>query len=64
MKNTLKIKKINKAYIPCLKAKGFTPKNRKDKPEEVRLYVEHISNPAKWDYCGFLSKEDKKVLET
>ncbi len=36
----------------------------KDKPEEAQLWMEYISNPAKWDYCGLLSKEDKKVLET
>jgi len=36
----------------------------KDKPEESQLWMEYISNPAKWDYCGIISKEDKKVLET
>lgn len=33
-------------------------------PEEHKKVLENISNPAKWDYCGLLNKEDKKVLET
>jgi hypothetical protein len=24
---------------------------------------EYIANPAKWDYCGLLSKDEKAVLE-
>jgi len=36
----------------------------KDKPDEIFELMEYISNPAKWDYCGLLSKEDKAVLET
>jgi hypothetical protein len=36
----------------------------KDKPEKSQELMEYISNPAKWDHCGLLSKEDKKVLET
>lgn len=37
---------------------------RKDKPDEVFKEMEHIANPAKWDYCGLLNKEDKAILET
>lgn len=36
----------------------------KDKPEESQKWMEYIGNPAKWDYCGLLKKEDIKVLET
>ncbi len=36
---------------------------KKEKPDEVFKEMEHISNPAKWDYCGILSKEDMAVLE-
>lgn len=35
----------------------------KEKPEEFAKLVEYISNPGKWDYCGLLNKEDKRVLE-
>lgn len=46
----------------------FEARNRveydKDKPEKSQLWMEYISNPDKWDYCGILSKEDKHVLET
>jgi len=36
---------------------------RKDKPEESQQLLEYIANPAKWDHCGLLRKEDKKLLE-
>lgn len=36
----------------------------KDDPEDVFKQMEYISNPAKWDYCGLLKKEDMKVLST
>mgnify|MGYP006883742108 CR=1 FL=1 len=36
---------------------------KKDKPEEVFEQMQHISNPAKWSYCGIISEEDKAVLE-
>ncbi|MFA7307587.1 MAG: hypothetical protein WC026_13045 [Hyphomicrobium sp.] len=36
----------------------------KDKPEESQKWMEYISNPDKWDYCGLMSKEDMKVLDT
>lgn len=36
----------------------------KDKPEESALWMEYISNPDKWEYCGLLSDQDKKVMET
>lgn len=32
-------------------------------PEEILKRLENISNPAKWDYCGILNKEDMAVLE-
>jgi len=34
-----------------------------DKPDRVLEWMEFIANPAKWDYSGLLSKEDKKLLE-
>lgn len=37
---------------------------RKDKPEDVYEQMAHIANPAKWDYSGLITKEDKAVLET
>lgn len=36
----------------------------KDNVEELSKFTEFIANPKKWDYCGMLSKEDIKVLET
>ena len=36
----------------------------KDDTEEIKKWLEYIGNPGKWDYCGILSKKDKKVLET
>lgn len=36
----------------------------KDKPEDSAEWMEYISNPARWDYCGLLSQEDKSALET
>jgi len=35
----------------------------KDKPEDSQKWMEYIANPEKWDYCGLLAKEEKKVLE-
>jgi len=35
----------------------------KDKPEESQKWMGHIANPEKWDFCGLLRKEDKKLLE-
>jgi len=36
----------------------------KDEPEESQKWMEYISNPDKWDYCGLLNKENKATLET
>lgn len=35
----------------------------KDDPDDVFKEMEFISNPAKWEYCGLLKKEDMKVME-
>ena len=35
-----------------------------DKSDNAILWMEYISNPAKWEYSSILSKEDKKLLET
>ena len=32
-------------------------------PEKMEEKFRNISNPGKWDYCGLLSKEDKRTLE-
>lgn len=46
----------------------FESRNRveycQDKPEEFVKWMEYFANPDKWDHCGLLSSEDKKVLET
>jgi hypothetical protein len=34
-----------------------------DKPEELKKWMEYISNPEKWDYCGIMRKEDLRVME-
>lgn len=34
-----------------------------NEPDNVIKLLQHIANPAKWDYCGLLRKEDMKVLE-
>ncbi len=35
-----------------------------NKPEEMSKLLLHIADPSKWNYCGLLKNEDKKVLET
>lgn len=33
-------------------------------PEEFKIWIGYIGSAEKWDYCGILSKENLKVLET
>ncbi len=33
-------------------------------PNQSVIWMEYISNPAKWDHCGLLRKEDIAVMET
>jgi len=36
---------------------------KQDDIDELRTLAEYISNPKKWDYTGYIHKEDIKVME-
>lgn len=35
----------------------------KEKPEEIFQFVEYLSKPEKWDYCGMLNATAKAEME-
>ena len=34
-----------------------------DNPEDMKKWMEYISNPEKWDYSGIMRKEDLRIME-
>lgn len=45
------------------RARNIVEYNKGDKPDEMLELFGNIANPAKWDYCGLLSKQDITTLE-
>jgi len=60
-----KIAEIRQSMLSSIqqRAMGMVAYNKGEKPDDMLKEFEYIANPAKWDYCGLLSKDEKAVLE-